>query len=77
MADCPDSTAAEFLQILTILLNEGQGANGATILRPETVRAMFEDQMPILDIKDLGGLAINGMVDGTDPIISGSDLVLL
>jgi hypothetical protein len=77
MADCPDSTAAEFLQILTILLNEGKGANGATILRPETVRTMFEDQMPILDIKDLGGLAINGMVDGTDPIISGSDLVLL
>lgn len=59
------------------LLNEGKGANGVSILEPETVQAMFEDQMPILTIKDLGGLAINGVVASTDPVISGSDLVML
>lgn len=58
-------------------MNEGKGTNGSTILRTETVKAMFEDQMAILDIKDLGGLAVNGMVESTDPIISGSDLVML
>jgi hypothetical protein len=58
-------------------LNKGRGANGVTILDAETVNAMFEDQIPILDIKDLGGLATDGVVAGTDPLISGSDLEML
>jgi uncharacterized protein YcbX len=72
-----DSTASDFLQILVTLLNEGEAANGATILQPDTVRAMFNDQMPILDIKDLGGLAVNGLVSSSDPLISGADLEML
>ena len=76
-SDDPDSTASDFLQILVTLLNQGRGAHGSTILKSETVKAMFEDQMGIMCIKDLGGLAVNGAVDSTDPIISGSDLVML
>jgi hypothetical protein len=76
-SDMSDSTATEFLQILVPLLKQGKGSNGATILQPDTVKAMFEDQMPILGIKDLGGLAVNGTVATTDTIISGAGLEML
>jgi hypothetical protein len=65
------------LQILVVLLNKGQGANGSVILKPETLKSMFEDQMPILDIKDLGGLAVDGEVETTDTVISGAGLNML
>jgi hypothetical protein len=38
---------------------------------------MFDDQMPILNIEDLGGLAVNGLVPSSDPLISGADLEML
>lgn len=47
------------------------------ILQPDTVKAMFEDQMPILGIKDLGGLAVNGLVASADPKIAGTGLEML
>lgn len=72
-----DSTASEFLQILVTLLNKGKGSNGTTVLEPETVQAMFNDQMPILEISDLGGLAVNGQVPGCDPKIAGGGLEML
>jgi hypothetical protein len=31
--------------VLVPLINEGKGANGAQILRPETVKEMFRDQI--------------------------------
>lgn len=60
-----------------VLLNEGKGANGSAILKPETLNSMFEDQMPILDVKDLGGLAVDGKVETTDTVISGAGLNML
>lgn len=63
--------------MLVPLLNKGQGANGAVILKPETVGAMFTDQMPIMGIKDLGGLAVDGRVGSADPKIAGSALEML
>jgi methyl acetate hydrolase len=38
-------TTADYLQILVALINEGKGANGAQILRPDTVREMYRDQI--------------------------------
>jgi len=35
------STAADYLKIITCFLNEGVGANGARILKAETVKMMF------------------------------------
>lgn len=44
------STLADYSQLLTALLNNGQGANGA-ILQPQTVEAMFQHQIGDLGIK--------------------------
>lgn len=78
-ADCPtDATASDFLQVLVPLLNNGRFANGAAILKDETVKAMYEDQMPILGIKDLGALATTAEAgQSADPEISGGGLHLL
>lgn len=73
-----DSTASDFLQVLVPLLNEGKGANGATILKSETIKTMFEDQMPILGIKDLAALSTNAEAGSSaDTDISGGGLHLL
>lgn len=73
-----DSTASDFLQVLIPLLNSGKGANGVTILKAETIKMMFEDQMPILGIKDLAALATDAEAGSTaDPDISGGGLHLL
>jgi len=39
------STVSDYLQILVVLINKGKGANGARILKEETVKQMFEDQL--------------------------------
>jgi len=41
-------TLHDYLQILVALLNGGTGANGAQILKPETVKEMFIDQIGYL-----------------------------
>jgi hypothetical protein len=48
-------TTADYLQVLVPLINEGKGANGAQILRPETVKEMFRDQIEHLP----GALDVN------------------
>ena len=37
------STAADYLELLKVLLHEGKGTNGAQILKPETVKQMCEN----------------------------------
>ena len=39
------STAADYLKIITCFLNEGVGANGARILKAETVKMMFQNSL--------------------------------
>ena len=47
-----DLLLPSYLRILTILINKGKGANGAQVLKPDTVDQMFEDQLAKLPLKD-------------------------
>lgn len=42
-----------YLKVIQVLLNKGKGANGAQILKPETVATMFEDHVPAKAAQDL------------------------
>jgi len=37
----PVSSAADYLELLKVLLNDGTGTNGAQILKPETIKQMW------------------------------------
>jgi len=39
-------TLEDYLKCILIMVNEGKAANGAQILKPETVNDMWKDQMP-------------------------------
>ncbi|GFZ43695.1 hypothetical protein JCM24511_01415 [Saitozyma sp. JCM 24511] len=69
------STAHDFLQILAALMNGGLGPNGVRILKQDTVTAMFEDQ--VAGVADLGGLAVDGIVETTDKSKANDALVML
>ena len=47
-----DFLLSSYLRILTILINKGKGANGAQVLKPDTVDQMFEDQLAKLPLKN-------------------------
>lgn len=38
-------SARSYLKCIYIMINEGKGANGAQILKPETVEEMWKDQL--------------------------------
>lgn len=45
-------TVSDYLKILTVLLNDGKGANGQRILSSASTKMMFVDQLAVLGIKD-------------------------
>lgn len=45
------STAADYLAFARLFLNDGRAANGAPVLKPETVRAMSQNAIGALDVR--------------------------
>lgn len=39
------ASVESYLKVIQILINQGKGANGAQILKPETVKEMLTDQV--------------------------------
>ncbi|WVQ97931.1 hypothetical protein IAU59_005050 [Kwoniella sp. CBS 9459] len=69
------TTAKSYLTVVSVLLNKGVAPNGAQILKPETVELMFKNHCE--NIKDLGGLGTNAVVESTDKSRANTDLEML
>ncbi|KAK9894040.1 beta-lactamase/transpeptidase-like protein [Cystobasidium minutum MCA 4210] len=50
-------TLEDYLKCIYIMINEGKGANGAQILKPETVEEMWKDQLAGTQPEKIGALA--------------------
>ncbi|KZV62082.1 beta-lactamase/transpeptidase-like protein [Peniophora sp. CONT] len=64
------STVADYLQVLVVLLNEGKGANGTRLLKEDTVKMMWKDQLS--EIKQ----TISQPADVSDSKYAGEPLAL-
>ncbi|KAH8928319.1 beta-lactamase/transpeptidase-like protein [Atractiella rhizophila] len=63
-------TAEDFLKISTVMINSGRGANGARILRPETVKMMYEDQITHLPLSKEGLHALDVEIPAANPALT-------